>query len=101
MAQKFQCLSRRVDVLTGLEDKNRKIYAKTLEEDLKHCIQKLTALKYRLKEKESTAYLESSRPEIEMLREQINDIQRQIADISCKKREREHDLSDDVNEELK
>ena len=85
MAQKLQCSSRRVDVLTGRWDKKPKEDTKRLEMDLKAKRNVLKVLKHRLKEKESTAYLERSRHEIEMLKDQIKSTQDEINCISQKR----------------
>ena len=57
MAQKLQCSSRRVGVLTGRWDEKPKEDTKLLERDFKVKRNELKYLKHRLKEKESTAYL--------------------------------------------
>jgi len=100
MAQKLQCSSRRVDVLTGHRDNKRKEDL-LLERDLKVKRNVLKDLKHKLKEKESTAYLESSRQETEMLKVQIKSIQEEINCISQKIWEKKPELSDDVKEEFK
>jgi len=100
MAQKLQCSSRRVDVLTGQGDNKRKEDL-LLERDLKERRNVLKVLKHRLKEKESTAYLERSRHEIEILKVQIESIQEEINVISQKKWSRRPELSDDVKDEFK
>ena len=100
MAQKLQCSSRRVDVLTGRWDKKRKEDL-LLERDLKVLRNELTHLKHRLKEKESTAYLERSRHEIEMLKAQIKSIQDEINCISQKRWGRKPEFSDDTKKEFK
>ena len=100
MAQKLQCPSRRVDVLTGRWDKKRKEDL-LLERDLKVKRNELTDLKHRLKEKESTAYLEKSRYEIEVLKAQIKSTQDEINCISQKKWGKKPEFSDDTKEELK
>ena len=100
MAQKLQCSSRRVDVLTGRWDKKRKEDL-LLERDFKAKRNELTHLKHRLKEKESTAYLERSRHEIEMLKDQIKSIQDEINCISQKRWGRKPEFSDDTKKEFK
>ena len=100
MAQKLQWISRRVDVLTGRWDKKRKEDL-LLERDLKVLRNELTHLKHRLKEKESTAYLERSRHEIEMLKDQIKSIQDEINCISKKRWGRKPEFSDKDKEEFK
>ena len=100
MAQKLQCSSRRVDVLTGHRDNKRKEDL-LLERDLKVKRNVLKYLKHKLKEKESTAYLESSRCETKMLKDQIKSIQEEINCISQKIWEKKPELSDDVKEEFK
>ena len=100
MAQKLQCSSRRVDVLTGHRDNKRKEDL-LLERDLKEKRNVLKVLKHRLKEKESTAYLERSRHEIEMLKVQIKSIQDEINCISQKRWGRKPEFSDDTKKEFK
>ena len=100
MAQKLQCSSRRVDVLTGQGDNKRKEDL-LLERDLKEKRNVLKVIKHRLKEKESTAYLERSRHEIEILKVQIKSIQEEINVISQKRWGRKPELSDDVKDEFK
>ena len=101
MAQKLQCSSRRVDVLTGRWDKKPKEDTKLLEMVLKEKRNVLKVLKHRLKEKESTAYLESSRRDTKMLKDQIESIQEEINCISQKRWGRKPEISDDVKEEFK
>ena len=101
MAQKLQCSSRRVDVLTGRWDKKPKEDTKHLEMDLKAKRNMLKVLKHRLKEKESTAYLERSRHEIEMLKDQIKSIHDEINCISQKRWGRKPKFSDKDKEEFK
>ena len=101
MAQKLQCLSRRVEVLTGRWDKKRKDEIKHLERDLEEKRNVLKVLKHKLKEKESTAYLESSRRDTKMLKDQIKSIQEEINVISQKIWGKKPELSDDVKEEFK
>ena len=101
MAQKLQCSSRRVGVLTGRWDKKPKEDTKRLEMDLKAKRNVLKVLKHRLKEKESTAYLERSRHEIEMLKDQIKSIQDEINCISQKRWGRKPKFSDKDKEEFK
>ena len=105
MAQKLQCSSRRVDVLTGRWDKKRKEDL-LLERDFKVKRNELTHLKHRLKEKESTAYLESSRQEKERLKAEISSVQKEIDILShsinpWKKWARKPEFSADVKEEFK
>ncbi len=100
MAQKLQCFSRRVDVLTGRWDRKWKDDL-LLERDLKVLRNELTHLKHRQKEKESTAYLEKSRYEIEVLKAQIKFTQDEINCISQKKWGKKPEFSDDTKEELK
>ena len=101
MAQKLQCSSRGVDVLTGRWDKKPKEDTKHLEMDLKAKRNVLKVLKHRLKEKESTAYLERSRHEIEMLKDQIKSIHDEINCISQKRWGRKPKFSDKDKEEFK
>ena len=100
MAQKLQCSSRRVDVLTGQGDNKRKEDL-ILERDLEEKRNVLKVLKHQLKEKESTAYLEKSRREIEMLKDQIKSIQDEINCISQKRWGRKPEFSDDTKKEFK
>ena len=100
MAQKLQCSSRRVDVLTGRWDKKPKEDTKLLEMVLKEKRNVLKVLKHKLKEKESTAYLESSRRDTKMLKDQIKTIQEEINCISQKRWGRKPEISDDVKEEF-
>ena len=58
-------------------------------------------LKLRLKEKESTAYLEKSRHEIELLKAQIKFTQDAINFISQKKWGKKPEFSDKDKEEFK
>ena len=69
--------------------------------NLKEKRKTLTVLKYELKEKESTVYLESSRRDTKMLKVQIEYVQREIDVISQKIWGRKPELSDDVKEEFK
>ena len=101
MAQKLQCPSRRVDVLTGRWDKKPKEDTKRLERDLKAKRNELRYLKHKLKEKESTAYLEKSRYEIEVLKAQIKKTQDEINCISQKKWGKKPEFSDKDKEEFK
>ena len=101
MAQKLQCSSRRVDVLTGRWDEKPKEDTKRLERDFKAKRNVLKVLKHRLKEKESTAYLERSRHEIEMLKDQIKSTQDEINCISQKRWGRKPKFSDDTKKEFK
>jgi len=89
-----------VDVLTGQGDNKRKEDL-LLERDLEEKRNVLKVIKHRLKEKESTAYLERSRHEIEILKVQIKSIQEEINVISQKRWGRKPELSDDVKEEFK
>ena len=100
MAQKLQCSSRRVDVLTGRWDKKRKEDL-LLERHLKEKRNVLKVLKHQLKEKESTAYLESSRRDTKMLKDQIESIQEEINCISQKRWGRKPKLSDKEKEKFK
>jgi hypothetical protein len=100
MAQKLQCSSRRVDVLTGRWDKKRKEDL-LLERNLKEKRNVLKVLKHQLKEKESTAYLESSRRDTKMLKDQIESIQEEINCISQKRWGRKPKLSDKEKEKFK
>ena len=100
MVQKLQCPSRRVDVLTGQGDNKRKEDL-LLERDLKEKRNVLKVLKHRLKEKESTAYLESSRRDTKMLKDQIESIQEEINCISQKRWGRKPKLSDKEKEKFK
>ena len=101
MAQKLQCSSRRVDVLTGRWDEKPKEDTKRLERDFKAKRNVLKVLKHRQKEKESTAYLEKSRHEIEMLKDQIKFTQDEINCISQKRWGRKPKFSDKDKEEFK
>ena len=101
MAQKLQYSSRRVDVLTGRWDEKPKEDTKLLERDFKVKRNELKYLKHRLKEKESTAYLERSRHEIEMLKVQIKSIHDEINCISHKRWGRKPEFSDDTKKEFK
>ena len=101
MAQKLQCSSRRVDVLTGRWDKKPKEDTKLLERDLKENRNVLKVLKHQLKEKESTAYLESSRRDTKMLKDQIESIQEEINCISQKRWGKKPKLSDKEKEKFK
>ena len=101
MAQKLQCPSRRVDVLTGRWDKKRKDDTKHLEMDLKEKRNTLTVLKYQLKDKESTAYLEKSQCDIKRLKDQIKFVQKEINVIAQKRWGRKPELSDKDKEEFK
>ena len=101
MAQKLQCPSRRVDVLTGRWDKKRKDDTKHLEMVLKEKRKTLTVLKYQLKEKETTAYLEKSQCDIKRLKDQIKFVQKEINVIAQKRWGRKPELSDKDKEEFK
>ena len=87
-------------MLTGHRDNKRKEDL-LLERDLKEKRNVLKVIKHRLKEKESTAYLERSRHEIEILKVQIKSIQEEINIISQKRWGRKPELSDDVKDEFK
>ena len=87
--------------MTGRWDKKPKEDTKHLEMDLKAKRNVLKVLKHRLKEKESTAYLERSRHEIEMLKDQIKSIQDEINCISQKRWGRKPEFSDKDKEEFK
>ena len=87
-------------MLTGRWDKKRKEDL-LLERDFKAKRNELTHLKHRLKEKESTAYLERSRHEIEMLKDQIKSIQDEINCRSQKRWGRKPEFSDDTKKEFK
>ena len=100
MAQKLQCSSRRVDVLTGRWDNKRKEDL-LLERNLKEKRNVLKVLKHQLKEKESTAYLESSRRDTKMLKDQIESIQEEINCISQKRWGKKPKLSDKEKEKFK
>ena len=86
--------------MTGQGDNKRKEDL-LLERDLEEKRNVLKVIKHRLKEKESTAYLERSRHEIEMLKVQIKSIHEEINVISQKRWGRKPELSDDVKEEFK
>ena len=92
-------------MLTG-QGENKRKEDLLLERDLKMRRNVLTYLKHRLKEKESTAYLEKSRQDIEMLKAQIKSIQDEIDVLShrihsWKKWARKPEFSDDTKEEFK
>ena len=87
--------------MTGRWDKKPKEDTKRLEMDLKEKRKVLKVLKHRLKEKESTAYLERSRHEIEMLKDQIKSIHDEINCISQKRWGRKPKFSDKDKEEFK
>ena len=92
-------------MLTG-QGENKRKEDLLLERDLKMRRNLLTYLKHRLKEKESTAYLEKSRQDIEMLKAQIKSIQNEIDVLSHriysgKKWARKPEFSDDTKEEFK
>ena len=86
--------------MTGRWDKKRKEDL-LLERDFKAKRNELTHLKHRLKEKESTAYLEKSRYEIEVLKDQIKSTQDEINCISQKKWGKKPEFSDKDKEEFK
>ena len=81
MAQKLQCSSRRVDVLTGRWDKKPNGDA-SMKPTLNELFKCMTFLKHKLKEVESTAYLESSRQEKERLKAEISSVQKEIDILS-------------------
>ena len=87
--------------MTGRGDKKPKEDTKHLEMDLKAKRNVLKVLKHRLKEKESTAYLEKSRYEIEVLKAQIKFTQDEINRISQKKWGGKPEFSDKDKEEFK
>ena len=92
-------------MLTG-QGENKRKEDLLLERGLKMRRNVLTYLKHRLKEKESTAYLEKSRQDIEMLKDQIKSIQDEIDVLShrihsWKKWARNPEFSDDTKEEFK
>ena len=88
-------------MLTGRWDKKPKEDTKRLEMDLKEKRNVLKVLKHRLKEKESTAYLESSRRDTKVLKVQIEIIQEEINCISQKRWGRKPEFSDDTKKEFK
>ena len=88
-------------MLTGRWDEKPKEDTKRLERDFKAKRNVLKVLKHRLKEKESTAYLERSRHEIEVLKAQIKFTQDEINCISQKKWGGKPEFSDKDKEELK
>ena len=105
MAQKLQCSSRRVVVLTGRWDKKPKGNA-SMRPNLKELFNCLTFLKHKLKEVEPTAYLESSRQEIERLKQEIKTVEKEIDVLShdtdsWKKWTRKPEFSDDTQEQFK
>ena len=105
MAQKLQCSSRRVDVLTGRWDKKPNGDA-SMKPTLNELFKCMTFLKHKLKEVESTAYLESSRQEKERLKAEISSVQKEIDILShitysWKKWERKPEFSDKDKEEFK
>ena len=87
--------------MTGRWDKKPKEDTKRLERDFKVKRNELKYLKHRLKEKESTAYLEKSRHDTEMLKDEIKSIQEEINVISQKIWEKKPEFSDDTMEEFK
>ena len=87
--------------MTGRWDEKPKEDTKRLERDFKVKRNVLKVLKHRLKEKESTAYLERSRHEIEMLKDQIKSIHDEINCISQKRWGRKPKFSDKDKEEFK
>ena len=105
MAQKLQCSSRRVDVLTGRWDKKPNGDA-SMKPTLNELFKCMTFLKHKLKEVESTTYLESSRQEKERLKAEISSVQKEIDILShstnpWKKWERKPKFSDKDKEEFK
>ncbi|MDC0241819.1 hypothetical protein OAK66_05270 [Candidatus Nitrosopelagicus sp.] len=100
MAQKLQCSSRGVDVLTGRRDNKWKDNT-IFKRDLQDKRNVLKFLKHKLKEKESTAYLESSRYDTEMLKDEIKSIQEEINVISQKIWGKKPEFSDDIQEDFK
>ena len=87
-------------MLTG-QGENKRKEDLLLERGLKMRRNVLTYLKHRLKEKESTAYLEKSRYEIEVLKAQIKFTQDEINCISQKKWGGKPEFSDKDKEEFK
>ena len=89
--------------MTGRWDnkRNKRKEDLLLERDLKEKRNVLKVLKHQLKEKESTAYLESSRRDTKMLKDQIKYIQDEINVISQKIWGKKPEISDDVKEEFK
>ena len=87
-------------MLTGHRDSKRKDNT-IFKMDLRDKRNVLKFLKHKLIEKESTAYLESSRHDTEMLKFQIKSIQEEINVISQKIWGKKPELSDDVKEEFK
>ena len=87
--------------MTGRWDKKPKEATKRLEMILKEKRNVLKVLKHKLKEKESTAYLEKSRYEIEVLKAQIKFTQDEINCISQKKWGGKPEFSDKDKEEFK
>ena len=88
-------------MLTGRWDKKPKEDTKHLEMVLKEKRNVLKVLKHKLKEKESTAYLESSRRDTKVLKVQIEIIQEEINCISQKRWGRKPEFSDDTKKEFK
>ena len=87
--------------MTGRWDKKPKEDTKRLEMILKEKRNVLKVLKHKLKEKESTAYLESSRRDTKVLKVQIESIQEEINCISQKRWGRKPKFSDKDKEEFK
>ena len=87
--------------MTGRWDKKPKEDTKRLEMILKEKRNVLKVLKHKLKEKESTAYLESSRRDTKVLKVQIEIIQEEINCISQKRWGRKPEFSDDTKKEFK
>ena len=100
MAQKLQCSSRGVDVLTGRRDNKWKDNT-IFKRDLQDKRNVLKFLKHKLKEKESTAYLEKSQCDIKRLKDQIKFVQKEINVIAQKRWGRKPELSDKDKEEFK
>ncbi len=103
MVQKLQRTCRRVEMLSGRWDKKSRRDGKEVLKKIKY---RLTYLRYSLKIKEATAYLESSRHEIEKFKEEIKLLEKQI-DVysygtdSWKKWSRKPEFSDDTKEEFR
>ena len=87
-------------MLTSHRDNKRKEDL-LLERDLKEKRNVLKDLKHKLKEKETTAYLESSRRDTKVLKVQIESIQEEINCISQKRWGRKPEFSDDTKKEFK
>ncbi len=92
-------------MLTGRWDKKPKGNA-SMKPKLDELFNCMTFLKHKLKEVESTAYLESSRQEKERLKAEISSVQKEIdilshSTYSWKKWERKPEFSDKDKEEIK